>query len=279
MPNIDIEKIAGIIREVAAEKIVPRFLQLKAADIREKSGPGDLVTIADEEAEVELTRIFKDILPGSQVVGEEAVSSGAAVRDLLGQSDDPVWVIDPVDGTNNFASGRPVFGTMVALVRGGETVMSWIYQIPRERMIAGEKGAGISMDGVMFEPPAKPLPDADFSTMRAFISRKFIPPQIRPYVDEKIKLMGDVSTHMCCAFEYIDVLEGRSAFSLYKRIEPWDHLAGAMLLEAAGFYVRKWDGSPYRSSDLSGGLINAPDRALWERVYETFLREPMEKEG
>jgi fructose-1,6-bisphosphatase/inositol monophosphatase family enzyme len=274
---IDIEKISDIIRDVAEDKIVPRFQQLAQSEIRSKSSPTDLVTIADEEAEIELTRILKGLYPNSHVLGEEAVSSGIATRDILSQTEDPVWIVDPVDGTSNFAHGTPVFGTMVALVQGGERVASWIYQIPKRRMVACEKGAGVRMDRMAFAPPEEIKGDADFKTMRAFVSRKFIPPHMRPYVDEQVKQMGDVSTFMCCAWEYVEVLEGKSAFSLYKRIEPWDHMAGVLMLEEAGYYIRKWDGTPYAAHDLQGGLINAPNEELWRRVYDLLLKKDVER--
>jgi fructose-1,6-bisphosphatase/inositol monophosphatase family enzyme len=274
--SVDQDKISEIIREVAADKIVPRFRALGEGDVRSKATPTDLVTIADEEAEIELTRILKDILPGSQVVGEEAVSSGTVLRDVLKDDSGSVWVVDPVDGTGNFARGDEVFGTMVALVQNGERVMSWIYQVPRDRMITGEKGAGASIEGVAVGNVPRAAGNADFSTMKGFLSRKFIPDDMRPFVDERARLLADVSTHMCCAWEYVEVLEGISAFSLYRRIEPWDHLAGVLLLEEAGFYVRKWDGTPYLASDLDGGLINAPNEELWHRLHKPFVQEPIE---
>ena len=275
--KINIEKISDVIRDVAADKIIPRFQKLKEGDIRSKSSPTDLVTIADEEAELELTRILKGLYPQSHVLGEEAVSSGASVRAILHQTEDPVWIVDPVDGTNNFAHGTPIFGTMVALVHGGERIASWIYQIPTRRMVACEKGAGITMDGVAYAPPKGAGGDSDFKTMRAFVSRKFIPPHMRPFVDEQVKQLADVSTYMCCAWEYVEVLEGKSAFSLYKRIEPWDHMAGVLMLEEAGYYIRKWDGTPYAAHDLEGGLINAPNEELWHRVHELLIKDSTEK--
>lgn len=275
MPSINIDQISDIIRDVAHEKIVPRFEQLKQEEIRQKSGPGDLVTIADEEAEIELTRILKDILPGSHVVGEEAVSSGTVLRDILKDKDNVVWVVDPVDGTGNFANGRPIFGTMVALVKGGERVASWIYQIPRTRMITAEKSGGVKIDEVDFSPPEKPPADLDFKAMSAFIGTKFIPPHMRPFVEKQIAQLGDVTTCTCCAWEYIDVLEGKRTFSFYKRIEPWDHLAGALILSEAGYYTRKWDGEDYGGTDLEGGLLNAPSREIWQRVYDLLLAEPL----
>lgn len=273
--NIDNDKIAQAIRDVAADKIVPRFLQLEDGHVRSKSGPGDLVTIADEEAEIELTRIFKSMYTGCHVIGEEAVSSGTVTREVLQSSDDYIFIVDPVDGTGNFARGTPIFGTMVSLVKGGERLASWIFQIPRNRMIAAEKGSGVTIDGTRFAPKPKIAGDAPFKGMRAFLSRKFMPAHIRPYVDERVKEFQDVSTYMCCAWEYIEVLEGERAFSLYKRIEPWDHQAGVLLLEEAGFYTRKWDKSLYTGRDLSGGVINAANEELWDRVYREFLEKPL----
>lgn len=128
--NIDHDKIAALLREVAADKITPRFQKLTDEEIRTKSGPEDLVTIADEEAETELTRRLQDLLPGSLVLGEEAVAHGSVRHDILKNNDTPVWVVDPVDGTRNFARGTPQFGTILALVHKGECVAGWIYQIP-----------------------------------------------------------------------------------------------------------------------------------------------------
>lgn len=274
MPVIKHDQISQIIREVAAEKIVPRFQQLEEGHIRAKSNANDLVTIADEEAEIELTRILTDVLPGSLVIGEEAVSSGKVVREILEQSDDYIWIVDPVDGTHNFAHGKPIFGTMVALLKGGERLASWIYQIPDERMVLAVRGEGAQINGMHLSPPPKPAPDADFSTMKAFISRMFMPASVRPYVDKQVEKMADASTYRCCAWEYVELAEGKRAFSVYKRIEPWDHMAGVLLLEETGFFVRKWDKSIYGGRDLSGGLVNAPSEALWDRAKAAFVFDP-----
>ncbi len=277
MVRINQDEIANIIVDVANDKIVPRFRALETHEIKSKATPTDFVTIADEEAEVELTRIFKDYLPGSEVVGEEAVSSDRVLRDILTTHDGPVWVVDPVDGTGNFARGEEVFGTMVALVDKGERVMSWIYQIQNERMIYAEKGAGVRVGGqpLNLNNIKRASADDDFSTMKAFVSRKFIPPHMRLYVDEQVKRLADAKTYMCCAWEYVKLLEGEASFSVYKRIEPWDHLAGVLLLEEAGFYIRKWDGGEYKVGDLAGGLVNAPNEGLWQRAHEAFVTEPL----
>src|SRR3546814_16939939 len=96
----DLERVAAIIRETAKVERLPRFKTLAADEIREKR-PGDLVTVADIEAEKRLTRQLTDLVPGSRVIGEEAIAGDEAL--LAAQaSDGSVWIVDPVDGTANF---------------------------------------------------------------------------------------------------------------------------------------------------------------------------------
>src|SRR5215470_17897885 len=104
---------------------MPRYAKLAAGEVREK-GPGDLVTVADEAVERRLAPELGQMLPGSVVLGEEAAAADPSRIELL-DGTDPVWVIDPIDGTANFAEARGDFGVMVALVRHGEVLSSWIY--------------------------------------------------------------------------------------------------------------------------------------------------------
>lgn len=271
MPHIDPEQIATYIREVAADKIVPRFQHLEEHEISTKSGPTDLVTIADIEAEEDLTRIFRDILPGSQVVGEEAVSKNQTDMGILGTESGYIWVIDPVDGTGNFAGGNKKFGTIVALVHGGETVQSWILDIPQDRIAIAEQGAGVELNGTR---KTYPQMTGGLSATRGFISRKFLPKKMKEELKDVLEQeFGDIDTYMCCAHEYLDILAGKAFFSMYSRIRPWDHLAGGMMMVECGGYARKWDGSPYGPGDEQGGLICTPDEDIWKQIYNLLLKQ------
>src|SRR5690242_20626479 len=110
---IDLEKVSAIIRHVSETEVMPRFNNLQKSEIREKH-PGDFVTVADEASEREFTKLLSGLLPGSLVVGEEAVSKDLSVLEKL-KDDKPVWVIDPIDGTYNFSHGRSKFGILIAL--------------------------------------------------------------------------------------------------------------------------------------------------------------------
>src|ERR1700744_4790279 len=125
MIKLDVSKGSNLIQEVADEHILPHFCNLKAADVTYKIGD-DPVTIADKEAEKALSTRLLDLLPGSNVVGEEAFHADKGILDRL-FSESPVWIIDPVDGTRNFVRGSSEFGVIVALAERNQTIDGWIY--------------------------------------------------------------------------------------------------------------------------------------------------------
>src|ERR1044071_2082707 len=121
----DADRVGRIIAEIAETEVMPYFERLGHGDITEKR-PGDVVTIADVAAEAKLSPALAELLPGSLVVGEEAVAGDPRVLEALAGKA-PVWLVDPIDGTANFAEGIPRFAVMVALVHRGTTVMGWIH--------------------------------------------------------------------------------------------------------------------------------------------------------
>ena len=139
---IDLDRVSGLIRRTAEEKILPRFRNLGAGDVVEK-GPGDPVTIADTEAEEMLAGLLSEAYPDTLVIGEELVSRNPAALDAL-LGDKPVWVIDPVDGTLNFSEGVPVFGTILAYVAGGEIRGGWLHDPINDVTVAAALGGDAS---------------------------------------------------------------------------------------------------------------------------------------
>jgi fructose-1,6-bisphosphatase/inositol monophosphatase family enzyme len=263
----DTATVADIVRDVAASEIVPRFQNLTAEDIREKK-PGDLVTVADEAAEEALTRRLSALLPGSLVVGEEAVAANPAVLELL-KSKAPVWVIDPVDGTINFAQGRPEFAVLLALVQDGRTLAGWIYDPIAGRMAMAEEGGGAWLDGARLHVTH----GAARSDLRGLIGanahRRKLEGQVGPG-----KLVGSLGALRCAGQEYLSLLTGAADFTAYRRIMPWDHAAGALLYrEAGGQAALLSTGESYAPTTLSGGLLLAPDLGSWSALRALLTTE------
>lgn len=269
MTPVDIESVARILEQTAEDEILPRFRALADEDIREKQG-GELVTVADEAAERTLTRRLRDLLPGSHVVGEEAVAGNPAVLEQLAR-EDWVWVIDPVDGTGNFAAGRPAFATMVGLLHDGQAVAGWIHEPVAGRTAMAERGAGAVLDGrrLRLAPPPRPDPATLSGTLHA---STFAPPEMARRVQRRRHRVQAVKSLRCAGLEYVRLAGGEMQFSLFTKLMPWDHVPGTLIHAEAGGLSRTLDGRPYEARSYQAkGLLIAPDPRTWETLHATLF--------
>lgn len=204
---MDTDAVLDLVRAVVAEHVTPRFGALAEEDVASKRRPGDLVTVADREAEVALSDALRVAHPDALVVGEEAVSTDPRLLRGLPAADH-AFVVDPVDGTRHFVAGSPDHATMLAELRHGRTVRSWIWQPQHERAYVAEHGAGAWADGVRIGP----------ATGQG---------TLRP-------------TGTCCGVDYPRLALGQAGWAAYVKKKPWDHLPGGLLLtEAGGRVVRR----------------------------------------
>ncbi|MDR3440170.1 inositol monophosphatase family protein [Telmatospirillum sp.] len=258
MPIIDPNTVTAILRDVAQEVILPRFKRLADTDIREKK-PGDLVTIADTEAEAALTRRLSDLLPGCKVVGEEAVATDPSVLENL-TGDDPVWILDPVDGTANFVKGRRLFAVIVALVVKGRTVQGWIHDPLSGRTTVAELGAGTWQDAERLRIVHK----GALAAMQGAAGYR--------YGDGLARAVGRLICQGSAAHEYLGLVENRLQFAFFRRLHPWDHAAGVLLHSEAGGYSALLNGSPYRPVPSTEGILLAPDQRSWDQLRPLVAR-------
>jgi len=265
--SINIDQISAIIREVAETEILPRFNRLTAGDIEQKAGPNDLVTTADIEAEAVLTRRLMDLLPGSTVVGEEAVAKDPTVIARL-DSDAPVWIIDPVDGTWNFTQGKSDFTVIVAMVDGGQARIGWIHDPIGNATVTAEEGAGAWEDGerLLVAKPAK---------LAAMTAALYIGARRTPELHARVKSLkqdlGPRSYLSCAGAEYLALARGSTHYAVFTRLLPWDHAAGNLIHNEAGGYARMMDNQPYRLRPIDGNLLLAPDERAWRDLRDLLL--------
>lgn len=262
-----LDQVAELIREVAATVVLPRFRHLAADEIVQKA-PGDLVTIADRESEQALTRGLTALLPGSLVVGEEAVAADKRVLDRLSDRG-AVWIVDPVDGTNNFAAGKTPFAVMVALVRDGEPVASWILDPVGDHLTVAEAGSGAYRDGVRVKTRTD---DPGAAALRGVVARHYLPDRLRTVATANAPAFGEVTNGRHCAgYEYPAVALDEQQFVLFWRILPWDHVPGSLIIREAGGTVLHLDGTPYRPTDSERGMLVAANDEIWHTVRDTLF--------
>ncbi|MGV9925497.1 inositol monophosphatase family protein [Nocardia rhamnosiphila] len=260
-----IDQVTRVLVEAAEIAIRPRFRRLTTDQIKEKA-PKDLVTVADLEAERLISRGLLRILD-IPVVGEEATAADPALLSALGERE--CWLVDPIDGTSNFVSGRQEYAVMVALLRKGAPVAGWILLPESGQVYAGEQGSGAFRDGARIR---QLTPPAAVEQMRGAAPTKRLNRQQRAELSKAGALFASLGPGASSAgVNYTQMLDGHLDFVLYQRSMPWDHAGGALLLaEVSGVSVRP-DGAPYRIAKRQTGLLlNAANRACCQAVQTTL---------
>ncbi|WP_407828453.1 inositol monophosphatase family protein [Sphingomonas sp.] len=260
--------MADVMREAATTAILPRLGKLRASESFEKT-PGEIVTVADHESELILSERLLGLLPQAEVVGEEACATNPVLLDKL--SEPLVWIVDPLDGTPNFAAGRAPFGIIIALAEKGTVLAGWLYDPLEDRLCFAARGGGawISYRGGKAErlraPPPSGRPIAALAT-------QFMPEPLRE------TLIAAAADHYelrpiprCAAEHYPRLCLGENHIALFQRTLPWDHAASALLLEEAGGQVRRWSGRPYQFDDYDVGILAATSGELWESAANILL--------
>jgi len=248
-------------REVAETYILPRYRKLAEGDVRSKTHPGDLVTVADVESEHALNRMLPALLPDSCVIGEEAASVDAAVLEHLA-GDQPVWIVDPVDGTANFVNGRPTFAVMIALVHRGATLMGWIHDPVAHRTLWAEKGRGAwvqDKNGVASRVYIPQPESRALSSMAAGLYNRDMAGLKGRFA--RIVRLGSA------AHDYWSLTDGRIHVLCFNRMKPWDHAAGVLIHLEAGGYNSLMTGEAYSPAAKDPvGILCAPSREIWDTL-------------
>ncbi len=267
----EIEALSEILREAARREIMPRFRNLGENGVRQKKSAIDVVTEADEAAERLIAGARGKAFPRALSVGEEAASADPGVVAGLAEAD-LAFVIDPVDGTLNYASDLPLFAVMAAALHKGEPSAAltlspnlddcalarrgdgacWVYAAGRRRGEAVAAGAPIG-------------------EMTGMVSLKYFEEPHRSRIPGRFSRFADVSSLRCCGQEYRLAASGTVHLLMYGRLHPWDHAPGSLIHAEAGGHVRLLDGAPYRAGVAATGLLCAPDAASWLAVRDAFF--------
>ncbi len=260
MSEILTREVHSLMKSATERAILPRYQSLAAHEVDDKAAD-DVVTIADHEAEAILTEGLAKLLPEAAIVGEEACHAEPAVMDRLG--DDLCWIIDPLDGTNNFAAGKPPFGVLIALAERGETIGGWIYDCLSGRFCHAQIGKGAYVDGTrVYARVSGSVPPI------AAISLVFADPERRAALKSEIAPHYTcVDIPRCAAEQYPRLVLGQNDLALFEKTLAWDHAAGALFTNEAGGKVARPDGRPFRVDEhLQKGMIGAASPALWDEM-------------
>jgi myo-inositol-1(or 4)-monophosphatase len=249
----------------AAGDVLCRYYGESSLAVETKTSNTDLVTRADKESEATIKKILRERYPTHEILAEESGLDSLSCSEFR-------WVIDPLDGTTNFAHGVPIFAVSIALQSGTEIIAAGVLNpITKEKFLA-EKGGGATLNG-------KPIHvSAVESLSRSLLVTGF------PYADRQILhsclreiafFLGKVHGVLrlgAAALDLCYVACGRLEVFWQRNLHPWDTAAGWLIAEEAGGKVSDFSGrqfSPYKAELVcSNGKVHAEFLQWLRRAHE-----------
>ena len=189
-------------------------------------GAFDLVTEADHAVETMVAEKLSQSFPTHEMVGEESGKKSS------GTDSEYCWILDPLDGTVNYAAGHPFFASSLALFHRGEPVIGWVYDPIHKERFRAIKGGGATLNGVPLDPSAKRSDVLPVGLSTGFIELALKRPE--GILDEvvrrfgKIRILGSQALHLCY------VAAGRLRLAASVEAKLWDDAAGALIVAEAG---------------------------------------------
>jgi fructose-1,6-bisphosphatase/inositol monophosphatase family enzyme len=264
------QQVALLMQQATVELVLPRFRNLVDGQIDTKSGPDDLVTVADREAEEWLTpRLLA--LQNGVCVGEEAVAKNPALRDQAGSG--IVWTVDPVDGTHNFVHGKDHFCMMVALLEDGIPQRAWLWHPLEETLYYAKAGAGafqIKGEDINRLSVCDRLPELDQLVGEG--STKFLKPPFRGEFIERVKRIENRISLRCAGVLAMKLAAGDIHFIMHGNCTPWDHAPVDLLCREAGAHAgMSVDGRPFNAAYNEAFMV-ASSKDVWDQLNREIWR-------
>ncbi len=264
--------LVALVRDTARTEILPRFRALSASEIEGKSDASDLVTVADREVEDRIAERVSQLFPSALIVGEEAVAMNPTLLDRMTDSEITV-IVDPIDGTWNYAKGLPLFGVMMAIVVDGTTAFGLLYDPMSDGWVMAHAGHGAfrhSAAGriVRISSSARNDPSTGFVPLFLY------PKETQRWLAPRLVAFDRIMSFRCSCHEYWLLAEGAVDFMISGLLKPWDHAAGELISREAGLHAAVLDdGMPYSVFRSQGQLLVARTRQCWEALRDTFLED------
>ena len=269
--------LIDLVRKAAREEIMPRFRRLADDAIRSKSAPDDLVTDADVASEEMITKGAREILPDALVVGEEAVAQDPTLSSGIADAELAV-IIDPIDGTWNFANGLTTFGVILAVTHRGQTIFGLLYDPVMDDWIMATSGQGAWFcrpdDAPQTLSVSTPKPMEQASGLLPLF---YFPQAQRQQLASQLTSFRRITSLGCSCHEYRLMAQGKVDFIVNGGMNPWDHAAGVLIVQEAGGAACLFDGSPYSAAVNQGPFLvanNADSLATLRQRFEWLSETP-----
>ncbi|OQW92214.1 MAG: histidinol-phosphatase [Beggiatoa sp. IS2] len=240
----------------ASATIVRDYFRVKLT-IEDKADASP-VTIADRAAEQMMRQLITEVYPNHGIFGEEL---GTLHRDA-----DYLWVLDPIDGTKSFISGKPLFGTLISLLYQGKPILGIIDQpILRERWLGGE-GLPTTLNGLPVQ--VRTCPDLSQAILYATSPHMFTGNDALAFnrLREKVKF----PLYGCDCYAYALLASGFIDLVVEASLSPYDYCALIPIITGAGGIITDWQGQPL-GLQSDGRVIAAADSRIYQQALDQLI--------
>lgn len=258
----DIDELQSLVRRIAGEELPPRFNRVE----HQLKSDGSVLTEADLAMNRRLREGLAAAWPDIGFLSEEM---GREEQEQLLATDQPLWVLDPLDGTSNFAAGLPFFTVSLALVHDGAVALGVIHDPMRDETFAARRSLGATLNGrdLKCSPSGLAL-----ERSVALVDFKRLPTGLR----ERLARAAPYSSQRnfgSCALEWCWMAAGRGHVYLHGGMKLWDFAAGSLILAEAGGHAQTLEGEPvFRPQMTPRSVIASPDASLFA-VWSEWLRQ------
>ena len=263
-----IDALVKIVRAAGRKEVMPRFRRLSQSEISTKSSPVDLVTVADKASENLITNAIQEQFPDWFVIGEEATADDPKILQLL-DKDGICAIIDPIDGTWNFAHGISEFGIILAVVEDGITIAGILYDPVHDDWIYATKGGGAHFCASTGEQRQLSVVTSELKPENGLVPLYIFDGQELDRIFQASKTLGPF-VHLPSCPAYRQLAFGHFQFSFNKDLRPWDHAAGILIMEELGAYCKTIDGRHYTPSMEPNRMLIAQSQQQWNYIANTL---------
>ena len=224
--------LRGIVTAICIEAAAGVAESSERRAIRTKSTSTDIVTSTDLRTEALIIERIRAATPGARILAEE----GGFVVAGNGSDTDLEWIVDPLDGTVNFAYGLPVTSVSIAVAIGGRPVAGCVADVMRGEVFSAHRGGGASLDGEPISVGAGTRLDQSL-VATGYSYRPEVRTRHGRFIAELLDDVRDVRAFGSAALHLCWLAAGRIDIYVERDIKPWDYAAGSLIAEEAGAAV------------------------------------------
>ena len=266
-------EVAHALADVAAGITRRYFRSSVSVDTKLDESP---VTIADREAEAAMREVIRTRFPHHAIFGEEQGFSAGETIDSAStatlRASDPMWVIDPIDGTKSFITGKPLFGTLIALVCDGQPILGIIDQpILQERWV-GVLGRSSTLNGNIIT--TRQCPNISSAYLYATTPHMFEGASAAAF--DRVRKACKIPMYGCDCYAYGLLAAGHCDLVVEADLKPYDYMALIPIIQGAGGVITDWKGNKLGWTQKAAAVGKAPPGEIVADGDETCHKQAID---